>query len=215
MEVVNRRVAAIVAHPDDETLGCGGTLHRFARAGARCRVVLSLRRDDRRIGSGWSELVVQFGRACVLLGAEPVVIANALPDTTADRDIEALHEAILPAVEWSDIVLTHAPGDTHQAHRAVSRAVEIATRPFRRRKTVALFEVASSTDQAFENRFAPNFHVLLDEAAVTAKLAAIAVYGSEHAPGRRPEDVARQLEHRGAQIGTAHAEAFMLARHFY
>ncbi|WP_028310065.1 PIG-L deacetylase family protein [Derxia gummosa] len=214
MDVLNRRVAAIVAHPDDETLGCGGTLHRFARLGADCRVVLALRRADRRIGDGWPALVGQFRAACARLGATPELLPDALPDITADRDIEALHEAILPAVEWSDIVLTHAPGDSHQAHRAVSRAVEIATRPFRRRRTVALFEVASSTDQAWSNGFAPNFHVLLDAGDVAAKLDAIALYAGEQAPGRRPADVEVLLRHRGCQVGAEHAEAFMLARHF-
>jgi hypothetical protein len=65
------RVVAIVAHPDDESLGCGATLARLARAGARCRVVLAFRRTDARGVRQWDALLGAFADACAILGAEP------------------------------------------------------------------------------------------------------------------------------------------------
>ena len=72
----------------------------------------------------------------------------------------------------------------------------------------------SSTDQAFAAGFSPNHWVVLDPRSREDKLAAMALYDSEHDPGRRPRDVLRQLEHRGTTIGVDHAEAFVVARQF-
>jgi len=99
----------------------------------------------------------------------------------------------------------------------VSRAVEIATRPFRRRRDVLLFEIPTSTDQRFGgsgSAFAPSQHVVLNESQARRKCDAVARYSTEAAPGRTAEDVERHLRHRGAEIGVTFAEAFVVARQF-
>jgi LmbE family N-acetylglucosaminyl deacetylase len=214
VDLIGRKLVAVVAHPDDETVGCGGILSRAAREGAICRVVLPLRRADPRGLSNWPALLEQFKSACITLGAVPIVTTEPIPDLTAESEIAAIHESILPSVDWADIVLTHWPGDVHQAHRAVSRAVEIATRPFRCRRNVAFFEVATSSDQTFENSFSPNLFVTLAEEDIQRKRRAMGHYLTEQAAGRNADDLELRARFRGAQVGLQYAEALVFARAF-
>jgi LmbE family N-acetylglucosaminyl deacetylase len=161
----------------------------------------------------WQERVEGFERACTHLGAEPVLQATLSEDRAAAR-LHRLHDAILPTVEWSDVVITHWPYDANQVHRTVARAVELATRPFRRRRDVLLFETASSTEQGFANTFSPNLYVLVEEAHMRQKCAAMQCYAGEYAPGRRPEDLLAKAKVRGAEVDAPYAEAFVVARQF-
>jgi LmbE family N-acetylglucosaminyl deacetylase len=215
---VRPRVVAVVTHPDDEVLGCGATLARFSDAGSVTQVVLAVRRTDPRGKVHWDELVDSFQRACRILGAEPVLPEHLLDEGGVEGRIQDLHDALVPRLEGADVVFTHWPGDVHQAHRAVSRAVEIATRPFRRHAAVQLFEVPTSTDQAFPvppgAAFAPTCWSLVDRSHAERKVEAMGCYGTEEAPGRRPEDLLRRLELRGAEVAAPFAEAFVTARSY-
>jgi LmbE family N-acetylglucosaminyl deacetylase len=206
-------VLCVIAHPDDEVIGCGGTLARASEEGATVRILLPTVRADRRGIEHWAESLESLRISASLLGGELVHPPNALIESKEEQ-LFCLHDLVLPHVEWADVVLSHWHGDTHQTHRAVSRAVEIATRPFRRRRTVALFEVSTATDQSFCDTFSPNMFVLLSERHVARKLEAMALYRTELAPGRTSEDLQNKMEVRGRQAGTAFAEAFALVRHF-
>lgn len=208
------RVLAVVAHPDDEVIGCGASLAKLTRAGHEVRVLLPLIRCDPRGRETWQALLSAFGESCRRLGATPVLLDPLLEETAAETHVHQLHDALLPSVQWADTVLTHWHGDANQVHRGVARAVEIATRPFRRRKNVYLFEVATSTEQAFSPSFAPNLYVVLDPADAAAKRDAMALYPAEAAPGRRPADLQRRMEQRGVEAGAELAEAFVVARLF-
>jgi LmbE family N-acetylglucosaminyl deacetylase len=210
-------VLVVVAHPDDEALGCGGSIAKLASAGSRVRVLLPLRRCDPRGRATWDHLLHAFGTSCAVLGASPVVADSPMDETEAEPRPHLLHDLILPWVEQSDLVLTHWPGDVNQVHRGVARAVEIATRPFRRRVDVSCFEVPTSTDQGFGVgglAFVPNEHVVLDADHARRKTQAVSAYGDELVVGRRPEDVERALRTRGSSIGVEYAEAFAVARRF-
>ena len=207
-------VLVVVAHPDDEVLGCGGTISKLAGAGAKVTVLLALQRSDPRGRKHWTELLEAFDASCCRLGGHPAVADPLIAEHRASRRLEKLSDALVPWIDRHDVVMTHWSGDVHQSHQAVSRAVEIATRPFRRRRDVHLFEVPTSTDQAFDAGFAPNHWVVLDERSRDDKVTAMAFYRSEHDLGRRPADILRQLEHRGATIGADYAEAFAIARQY-
>ncbi len=208
------RVVCVIGHPDDEALGCGATLAKAASAGADVRVVLAVRRTDPRGREHWDEIIEQFAASCAILGAEPVVVDGLLPEEQTETDLKALHALVEDHIDWANLVITHWPGDVHQVHRQVARAVEIATRPFRRRRNVLFMEVPTSTDQSFCGGFAPNLFVQVSDRHMAAKVGAMSVYRTELDPGRRPEDLERLLRQRGVQSGTELAEAFVIARSF-
>jgi LmbE family N-acetylglucosaminyl deacetylase len=208
------RVLVVVGHPDDETLGCGGYMARLADEGHEVRVLSALRRSDPRGRAHWVDIVDDLRVACAVLGATAVLPEPLLEEHDADTDVRTLHEVVEPHVEWAELVLTHWTSDVHQVHRSVARSVEIATRPFRRRRDVLLFEVATSTDQTFERTFSPQCYVPLERRHVQRKLDAMACYRTEVAPGRDVCDVEHQLRRRGAEVGVEFAEAFVVARQF-
>jgi LmbE family N-acetylglucosaminyl deacetylase len=210
-------VLAVIAHPDDEALGCGGTLAKFADSGNRVTVLLPVHRCDERGKTHWQRLLESLERSCGILGATLAIPDTTFPETEAETHTHALHDLILPHIEEADRVLTHWPGDANQVHRGIARAVEVATRPFRRRRDVSLFEVLTSTGQGFAPTsmgFAPTEYIVLTEEQAQRKCEAISCYDTEATAGRSAEDVERQLKMRGAEIGVAFAEAFVVARRF-
>jgi len=123
------RVLAIAPHPDDETIGCGGTLARFAAVGATVEVVLvtdggatlTARRATQTIRSQRRE---EARAACAILGlGAPRCLG--LPDGEVGAHLpqlaQALQEAILEV--QPDLLLAPWVLDAHPDHRAVSHAL--------------------------------------------------------------------------------------------
>jgi LmbE family N-acetylglucosaminyl deacetylase len=206
------KVLVVVAHPDDEVLGCGGTIRKLADAGCEVKVLLVFASPH---GREWVKRLEAFERACAQLGASAARINARAEISPAESDLRDLHDLLHPWVDWSDTVFTHWHGDVHQVHRTVSRAVELATRPFRRRRNVFLFEVATSSDQTYTGTpFVPNTYVALEESHCALKCATMELYPDELTPGRTPQDLMRRLALRGTEAGLQYAEAFVAVRLF-
>ncbi|HCA42230.1 MAG TPA: hypothetical protein DEP28_03140, partial [Bacteroidetes bacterium] len=208
MNFKNKTVLCVISHPDDETIGCGGFIHRLSENGIKVNVLLSLKSNGPRSLKNWDAYLNSFKKACKILGANPIIYENMFSEDLAEQNFWKLNSIVDEYIKESDVILTHCPLDVHQTHRIVSRSVEISTRPIRTHKTVIFFEVPSSTDQGYINNFQPNFYVTLEENNVKSKLNAMKCYKNEFDYGRCPEDLLLILKVRGRQIGKKYAECF-------
>lgn len=218
------RVLTIAAHPDDETLGAGGTISRFAREGHEVWVCIltdgaTARHDhvDQQ-----KSCAVQAGE---VLGAAQVTFAG-FEDQRLDA--MALIDVIAPidkciAELQPQLVLTHFGQDVNQDHRVAFAATMVATRPVSTTcvERVMCYETPSSTEWAAPfpgNVFSPNVYVDIGS-TLSVKLDAMRQYshtfsGEVH-PFPHPrsyqalEAIARS---HGSASGLPAAERFMLVR---
>jgi LmbE family N-acetylglucosaminyl deacetylase len=219
----------VAAHPDDEVLGCGGTIARLASEGWQVHIHIvaegSTSRDDMRDVSKHSgeleELRLAGEKARQVLGAASLTMSG-MPDNRMDG-VELLDIVKMVDNDVSrlrpDMVLTHHAGDVNIDHRLVHDAVIAACRPQPGHcvKEVLFFEVASSTEWRPSTSgmvFAPM--VFTDISAfLDKKLEALHAYATEMRPWPHPRSlkaVEHQARWRGATVGVGAAEAFMLGR---
>lgn len=223
------RVLVAAAHPDDETLGCGGTLAQHAAAGDAVAVVTftdGVGARDEFMPSARADRRAAFLDAMAELGLTDASRLTTLsyPDNRMDAEpvlgVARQVERVLAAVR-PDVVYTHHAGDLNVDHRCVCEAVLAATRPGTEHgagvREVLAFEVPSSTEWAFGlgAPFCPDVFVELDRRALEAKLRALARYRREVRLPPHP----RSVEHvealarvRGGAAGVLYAEAFRAVR---
>lgn len=221
-------ILVVAAHPDDEVLGCGGTIARHAREGDDVHILIlgegitSRYADPSAAPADALEgLHEQAKKAGTLLGAKGVTL-RGFPDNRFDtvplldivKAVEEKVQEIKPAV-----VYTQHGGDLNVDHQRTFRAVLTATRPLAGSsvKRVLAYEVPSSTEWAFR-QFAPAFrpNVFVDIAAtLEAKKDALALYEEEARAfphPRSPEALDAHARYWGSVAGLPAAEAFQLIR---
>ena len=222
-------VVIVAAHPDDEVLGCGGSIARHADAGDHVQVLIvaegatsrQQQRDRGQVDTELSELAYAAQKAGEILGATGVELLD-LPDNRLDSivrlDLVKLIEARIERYQ-PQIVYTHHAGDVNIDHRRLHEAVVTACRPTPGHsvKRLLSFEVASSTEwqpPGSAPAFQPNWFVDISEQWDRKRLA-LEAYASEMRPWPHARSI-QALEHlarwRGAQVGVQAAEAFCLLR---
>lgn len=217
-------ILVAAAHPDDEVLGCGGTLARHAAAGDEVHVLFLADGESSRTANPNASAIdarLACARAAAAVLGITSIRALGLPDNRLDR--LALLDIIQPVERYlselrPDIVYTHHGGDLNIDHRLAHQALLTACRPLPGQvvKEIRCFEVPSSTEWHTPGGepFVPNLYVDI-EAVRERKLQALNAYGHE----LRPFPHSRSLQAiealgcwRGAMAGLVHAEAFFIAR---
>src|SRR6266852_5261101 len=131
-------VLIVAAHPDDEILGCGGTMARLAREGHEVRIAILAEgmssRYARREDADQQQLQNLHSRAkqaADKVGAKELVLCK-LPDNRLDTvpllDVVKLVEELIARFQ-PEVIYAHHPGDLNVDHGVVHRAVLTATRP--------------------------------------------------------------------------------------
>lgn len=222
-----KKVLVIAAHPDDEILGCGGTVARHAEQGDEVfHLILGeghtsrAKSRDRADRANVQRLAKLAEKAGVVVGAKTIKVLD-FPDNRFDSvDLLDLVKAVedVAAAFAPEIVYTHHVGDLNVDHQQTARAVLTAFRPIPGtsvRKILA-FEVASATDWAgpAATPFLPTVWTNIEK-TLSKKIKALEVYGEEMRPfphSRSLESIRAQVTRWGAVAGVPAAEAFMLLR---
>jgi LmbE family N-acetylglucosaminyl deacetylase len=217
-------VLILAAHPDDEVLGCGGTIAKLADGGARIQVAFLADGISSRDGDGAAQLTARRAaaqKASQILGVASVSFGD-FPDNRMDTvallDITKAVEALI-AKYSPEMVLTHHAGDVNIDHRRLHDAVVTACRPQKGQsvKTLLCFEVPSSTEWQLPGSgsvFAPNWFVDISS-TLDRKLLALDAYAAELRDWPHPrsrQGVEHLVRWRGATVGVDAAESFVLGR---
>jgi LmbE family N-acetylglucosaminyl deacetylase len=224
---MGKNTLIIAAHPDDEVLGCGGTIAKLANEGVIVHVafladgVFSRESGQKDQQEELNDRRAAAQQACDILGVKTVSFGD-FPDNKMDAVplldiVKAVEELI--SKHQPDTLFTHHCGDVNIDHRCIHEAVVAACRPQNGHpvKKLLAFEVASSTEWQLPHSgpvFLPNYFVDISN-TLDKKLAALDLYTKElrRWPHPRSRKAVEHLAHwRGATIGVEAAEAFMLGR---
>ncbi|MBD3166972.1 PIG-L family deacetylase [bacterium] len=221
-------ILVVAAHPDDEVLGCGGTIARAVREGRHVHIAIlgegATSRYHQREAADAAEveqLAEQSERVRALLGAETLDLGG-FPDNRFDtmplldvvKYVESLVERYRP-----DTIFTQHGGDLNIDHSIVFRATLTATRPVAgdAAKRLYAYEAASSTEwayQRFDPMFRPSTFVDIAE-TLPMKVQAMALYDTEarEFPHPRSAEALEAMAKRwGSVAGCPAVEAFELIR---
>jgi LmbE family N-acetylglucosaminyl deacetylase len=216
------RILVCAAHPDDETLGCGGAILLHRQAGDEVIWLIATQAWSPRWDAETLTRKAAEIDAVASYYAFAEVIRLGLPAARLDElpfgeVLGSVGEAIANVAP--DQVYSLHVGDVHGDHQVLAEAVWRSLKPFRggrQVQTVLSYETLSSTDQAPPSGEAFQPTVYRDiTSVIDEKLEAMALYGSEiqALPAGRNADSVRALARvRGAAAGVEYAEAFMLLR---
>lgn len=215
--MADKRVLVIAAHPDDELLGCGGTVALHTDAGDNVTSVIvcegeSLRYAGREVGQAQ-----HIAKAAAVLGVKDVRqlgFPDQRLDTLTLTDVITPLEAIVRDVRPQVVYCQHG-GDVNRDHELLFKAILVATRPTETFiESVYAFDTASSTEWAYPRRFVPDTWVDIT-ATLDRKLEAMACYESELRDYPHPRSLLA-LEYRARAWGNINcleaAEPFITVR---
>jgi LmbE family N-acetylglucosaminyl deacetylase len=219
---MSKRVLVIAPHPDDETLGAGGTIAKFSSRGDHVFVLVVSGHLPPLYAREQYETTVREARAAFeILGVAASRFLEIPATMVANEAHHALNARLLDVVAEvePEIVLCPFP-DRHVDHGTIFESAMVATRPVgvgARIELVAAYETLSETHwnaPHIEPNFVPNLVVDIS-AHERRKAQALACYASQIPPFPGPRSVEAALalaRFRGTQAGFAAGEAFHVIR---
>ena len=121
----------VVAHPDDEVLGAGATIHKLISEGHNVAVAIMVSQAAARKGLS-STLSDDEAKALSIIGVKKTYHAsfpNIKMNTVSHLELVQFVESCIE--DWNaEVIITHHPSDTNNDHIQTSYAVQAACRLF-------------------------------------------------------------------------------------
>ena len=224
MNIRNKKILLIVAHPDDETFGCGGLIKKLSKNKNTISAISFTNGVNARDNQNEKDIKIRENsslKASKILGFNWIAKYN-LPDNRLDK-ISLLE--IVKLIEKHKknfkphVVLTHNFSDLNIDHRKIAEATITAFRPEPNQKLEQLitFEVPSVTEYRIlqnQKNFIPNYFVNIEK-FVKYKIEASKCYYKELKKYPHPRSlkaIQNLCRYRGSQSGFKFAEAFEIIR---
>ena len=217
---LNKKLLIVAAHPDDEVLGCFGSVAKLIQQGYEAyTLILGEGKTSRGEGSKEiKKLHKEIKKANEIIGIKKVFIEN-LPDNSFDSipllDIVQVVEKYKNLIK-PDIVFTHYENDLNIDHRLTYQAVITATRPMENEsvKEIYSFEILSSTEWNYPLSFSPDIYFDISD-TLNYKIKAMDCYKSElrkYPHPRSLEGIELNAKYWGMRVGKKAVEVFKAVR---
>lgn len=223
---MNKRILVVASHPDDEILGCAGTIAKLVKQGYRAYTLIlgegitsrDMKRDRKKKKNSIERLKKEALEANRFVGARDTFMRD-FPDNRFDavdfieivKAVEKVKNDIKP-----EIIFTHYEKDLNIDHQITYKAVITATRPIPDEtvREIYSFEIASSTEWNYPVSFSPDTFFDISE-TIENKLKALEIYKAELRDFPHPrsiEGVRLKAKYWGMLTGLGYAEAFRTIR---
>jgi LmbE family N-acetylglucosaminyl deacetylase len=223
---MKKKILIVAAHPDDEVLGCFGTVARLIKEGCEAYTLIlgegKTSRDEERLAEARKDDIVELNteieRSNSLIGIKKVFV-KSFPDNRFDsvdlldiiKVISKVKEEVQP-----DIIFTHYENDLNIDHQITYKAVITATRPMKDEcvKEIYSFEILSSTEWSYPLSFSPDTYYDISD-TIKLKIDAMKEYASELCEYPHPrslEGIELNAKYQGLRVGNKYVESFKTIR---
>jgi len=212
------KVLVVAVHPDDETLGCGGTLLKHKADGDEIHWMIATETNDT---NGTERRDSEISQVARLYGFNSINRLS-LPTTKVDTyDVGELVARIASVINEirPDTIYLPFKGDVHSDHKYIFDAAYSCTKSFRYPfiKRIYMMEILSETEFSTGiggDYFVPNVFVDISK-YLDKKVKIMNVYKDEmdmHPFPRSEKNIKALATYRGATFGCRYAESFMLLK---
>ena len=218
---MKKKILVFSAHPDDETLGCGGYIKKLSKINNSAVCIFSTGITSRKKFDVKNINLLKKNaiKAFKILGFKKNYFLN-LDDNKLDKypilEIIQKVEKIIEN-EKPNVIFTHFPDDLNIDHEIVTRAVLTACRPIDKNKNlkqILFYETLSSSEWSYKKRFEPNLYIDIED-TIKYKTKAFKSYESEIRKFPHPRSI-KGIEvlskKRGSEVGFKNAESFIIYR---
>ena len=223
---MNKKILIVASHPDDEVLGCFGTVARLIKEGYEAYTLIlgegKTSRDEQRVVEDRKEdieiLNTEINKANDTIGIKKIFV-ESFPDNRFDsvdlldivKVISKIKEEVKP-----EIIFTHFENDLNIDHRITYQAVLTATRPMEDEcvKEIYSFEILSSTEWNYPLSFSPDTFFDISD-TIDLKIEAMKKYTSELCQYPHPrslEGIELNAKYQGMRVGKKYVESFKSVR---
>tara|TARA_B110000285_G_C15014827_1_gene558460 strand:+ start:251 stop:931 length:681 start_codon:yes stop_codon:yes gene_type:complete len=219
------KILIIAAHPDDELIGCGGTILKFKKK-SKIKIIFTCKTYDKRnqskkiISSDDRQNIAR--KVSIDLKILKPVFLNYNGLSLKREDITKLSQSIYDEIEKfkPTAILTHCIDDNHHDHRATAEATFIACRPSKKNKfikKVLSFEIASASEKLIKKNRAFNPNLFIDISTTYKKKLQLIkkFYKNELKPYPNflsLKSIENQIKYRGNSVNLSAAEGFEVLR---
>jgi LmbE family N-acetylglucosaminyl deacetylase len=215
-----KKILIVGAHPDDEILGCGGSIIKHIQNGDEVSICIV----TTTFGKKWNNVykknkLIEAKNVDTFLNIKkryycnfPTTKLNTISTSEMNDKLYDIINKVNP-----DIIYTHFGDDVNEDHRVIFNSLLVCTRPINNKIALRCFETLSSTEWGIKC-FSPNFYVCLDQETIRKKIKAFSFYESEvkkYPHPRSKEGIINLAKKRGNEICTEYAESFITIKDYW